>query len=130
MGCPLPIIDGDNLEHRAHHSTPKSVENDAVVGFTRTVANLREKGTAKGSVRGLGHVGESTPTAMSCGRRPRRGVCLEYEIVMPLKMLSKIVRAFAFGLGKRRGSEADDPMASAAKAEVTVRTWTCNGTPG
>ncbi|MCA9848380.1 MAG: flap endonuclease, partial [Dehalococcoidia bacterium] len=44
--APLLIVDGDNLAHRAYHSTPKTVKGadgrpiNAIVGFFGMLANL------------------------------------------------------------------------------------------
>jgi len=39
---PLLAIDGDSFAHRAYHALPKSINRNAVVGFTNMVVRLWE----------------------------------------------------------------------------------------
>ena len=41
MNRPLLVVDGDSLAHRAYHGLPKSVNLNAVVGFTKCMAATR-----------------------------------------------------------------------------------------
>ncbi|MBX7131254.1 MAG: 5'-3' exonuclease [Fimbriimonadaceae bacterium] len=114
---PLLIIDGDNLAHRAYHSTPKSVENNAIVGFTRMLANLYEKERPRGVFVAWDTLGIDT-YRNELWPPYQTGRVFEPEIVRQLNLLPDICGAFGFGVGKEAGFEADDLMASAAKAEV------------
>ena len=42
MKKPLLVIDGDSLAHRAYHALPKSINKNAVVGFTNMLLRLWE----------------------------------------------------------------------------------------
>ena len=114
---PLLVIDGDNLAHRAYHSTPKSVENNAIVGFTRMLANLWEKERPRGVFVAWDTLGVDT-YRNEMWPPYQTGRVFEPEIVRQLNLLPEICRAFAFGVGKEAGFEADDLMAAAALAEV------------
>src|SRR5207244_1562784 len=54
MSRPLLIVDGDNLAHRAYHSTPKTVTGvsgspiNALVGFTSMLVNVWTKEQPRG----------------------------------------------------------------------------------
>ena len=54
MPQPLLIVDGDNLAHRAYHSTPKSVVGvngqpiNAIVGFASMLHNVWQKELPRG----------------------------------------------------------------------------------
>ena len=39
---PLLVVDGDSLAHRAYHALPKSINRNAVVGFTNMLLRLWE----------------------------------------------------------------------------------------
>lgn len=120
---PLLIIDGDNLAHRAYHSTPKTVLGadgkiiNAVVGFFGMLLNLWTQESPRQCFVAWDTLGVDTyrnrlwPAYQS-------GRVFEPDIVRQLDLLPEICRAFAFGVAKQAGCEADDLMASAAKAEV------------
>lgn len=116
---PLLIIDGDNLAHRAYHSTPKSVDNNAIVGFTRMLVNLWEKERPRGVFVAWDTLGVDT-YRNELWPPYQTGRVFEPEIVRQLNLLPEICRAFAFGFAKEAGFEADDLMASAALAEVKL----------
>ena len=40
---PLLAVDGDSFAHRAYHGVPKSVNRNAVVGFTNMIVRLWEQ---------------------------------------------------------------------------------------
>jgi len=137
IGCvqsPLLIVDGDNLAHRAYHSTPKSVTGvggapiNALVGFFSMLVNIWQKETQ--------YPNTSTPqypplrifvawdtlgvdTYRSKLWPPyQTGRIFEPEIVVQLNLLPGICEAFNLGVGKNAGYEADDLMAAAAHREV------------
>jgi DNA polymerase-1 len=120
---PLLIVDGDNLAHRAYHSTPKSVTRtdgtpvNALVGLIGMLANLwaserpRAVFVAWDTLEVKTYRHELWPPYQS-------GRVFEREILQQLNILPELCRAFGFGVGKAAGFEADDLMAAAALAEV------------
>lgn len=126
---PLLIIDGDNLAHRAYHSTPKTVTGadgssiNAVVGFVGMLVRVWVKERPRGVFVAWDTLGVETyrhrlwPPYQS-------GRVFERAIVQQLELLPRLCQAFGLGVGKRAGFEADDLMAAAAIAEVE-RGGTC-----
>lgn len=120
---PLLIVDGDNLAHRAYHSTPKSVIGadgspiNAVVGFVNMLVNVWVKERPRGVFVAWDTLGVDTyrnelwPPYQS-------GRVFEPEIVQQLEVFPTLCQAFGFGVGKRPGFEADDLMAAATIEEV------------
>jgi DNA polymerase-1 len=129
MARPLLIVDGDNLAHRAYHSTPKTVTGtggapiNAIVGFVNMLVALWNKEQPRSVFVAWDTLGVETyrhklwPPYQS-------GRVFDREIVQQLEMLPTLCQAFEFGVGKQAGYEADDMMAAAAKAEV-ARGGTC-----
>jgi DNA polymerase-1 len=127
--APLLIVDGDNLAHRAYHSTPKSVTGaggapiNAIVGFVNMLVNVWQNEQPRGLFVAWDTLGMTTyrhelwPPYQS-GRE------FDAAIVQQLELLPAVCVAFGFGVGKAPGYEADDLMAAAARAEVE-RGGTC-----
>lgn len=126
---PLLIIDGDNLAHRAYHSTPKTVVGNngtplnAIVGFFSMLASLVAHENPRGVFVAWDTLGVDTYRS-KLWPPYQTGRVFEREVVLQLNMLPGICEAFAFGVGKCPGYEADDLMAAAAAAEV-VQGGTC-----
>jgi DNA polymerase I len=120
---PLLIVDGDNLAHRAYHSTPKSVTGaggapiNAVVGFVGMLVNLWLNERPRGVFVAWDTLGVET-YRHQLWPSYQAGRVFDREIVDQLGLLPGLCRAFALGVGRRAGSEADDLMAAAAGAEV------------
>jgi DNA polymerase-1 len=120
---PLLIVDGDNLAHRAYHSTPKSVTGadgapiNAVVGFVGMLVNLWLNERPRGVFVAWDTLGVET-YRHQLWPSYQAGRVFDREIVDQLGLLPGLCRAFALGVGRRAGSEADDLMAAAARAEV------------
>jgi DNA polymerase I len=120
---PLLVVDGDNLSHRAYHSTPKTVTSpdgkpiNAIVGFFGMLARVWAEEKPRGVFVAWDTLGSPTyrdalwPTYQG-------GRVIDAEIRYQLDLLPDICREFAFGVGKAAGSEADDLMAAAALTEV------------
>jgi DNA polymerase-1 len=120
---PLLIVDGDNLAHRAYHSTPKKVTGvggapiNAVVGFVGMLLGFWVQERPRAVFVAWDTLGVETyrhglwPTYQS-------GRVFEPEIVQQLGLLPALCGAFGFGVGQRAGSEADDLMAAAVVAET------------
>ena len=129
VASPLLIVDGDNLAHRAYHSTPKTVTGtggapiNATVGFVNmlvavwTAEQVRAVFVAWDTLDVETYRHHLWPAYQS-GRE------FEPEIVHQLGLLPSLCRAFGFGVGQQAGSEADDLMAAAAAKEVE-RGGTC-----
>jgi DNA polymerase-1 len=121
--APLLIVDGDNLAHRAYHSTPKTVTGtngtpiNAVVGFVNMLVILWQKEHPRGVFVAWDTLGVDT-YRHKLWPQYQSGRVFDREIVQQLEMLPTICQAFAFGVGKQAGSEADDLMAAAAATEV------------
>lgn len=120
---PLLVVDGDNLAHRAYHSTPKSVKApdgapiNAIVGFFGMLTRLWEAERPRGIFVAWDTLGVETYRnklwpAYQSGRE------FDREIVLQLDRLPDLCRSCGLGVGKTSGFEADDLMASAALKEV------------
>lgn len=129
MPHPLLIVDGDNLSHRAYHSTPKTVTGtggqtiNAIVGFFGMLANLYQREKPRGVFVCWDTLGVDT-YRNELWPPYQGGRVFDKEIVQQLNLLPEICRAFGFGVGKEAGFEADDLMASATAAELE-RGGTC-----
>src|SRR4051794_1021709 len=126
---PLLIVDGDNLAHRAYHSTPKTVAAadgspiNALVGFVGMLVNVWAREQPRGVFVAWDTLG--VPTYRHELWPPyQSGRVFDRQIVQQLELLPGLCQAFGLGVGKRAGSEADDLMAAAAIAEV-ARGGTC-----
>src|ERR1044072_9417514 len=125
----LLIVDGDNLTHRAYHTTPKSVTGtegfpiNAIVGFFSMLSNLWSREHADAVFDAWHTLGEGTYRS-TLWPGYQGGRIFEPEIVNQLNMLPTICESFAFGVGKQAGCEADNLMASACCAHV-ARGGTC-----
>jgi len=120
---PLLIVDGDNLAHRAYHSTPKTVKGEggqvinAVVGFVSMLIRVYGEEQPRNAFIAWDTLGVDT---YRNGLWPayQGGRVFDKEIREQLDLLPEVCRAFGFGVGKQAGYEADDFMAAAAQAEV------------
>ena len=127
--APLLIVDGDNLAHRAYHSTPKTVTGsdgepiNAIAGFFTILASVWVKEQPRGVFVAWDTLG--VPTYRNeLWSDYQGGRVFEPEIVRQLVLLPDLSEAFGFAAAKRAGSEADDLMAAAAVQEVK-RGGTC-----
>jgi DNA polymerase-1 len=116
-------VDGDNLAHRAYHSTPKTVIGtdgapiNALVGFITILVSVWLKERPRGVFVAWDTLG--VPTYRNAlWPDYQTGRVFDPEIVQQLHLLPGICEAFKFGVGQRAGSEADDLMAAAAIQEV------------
>lgn len=123
MAKPLLIVDGDNLAHRAYHSTPKTVRGEggrainAIVGFFSMLSRIWSEEEARAIFVAWDTLGVDT-YRNRLWPPYQGGRVFEAEIVEQLNLLPDLCRAFGCGVGKAAGYEADDIMASAAVAEV------------
>jgi len=119
----LLIVDGDNLAHRAYHSTPKTVTGkdgfpmNAIVGFVAMLVNVWQKEQPRGIFIAWDTLGVDTYRS-KLWPPYQTGRVFDREIVQQLDLLPTLCQAFGLGVGKKAGFEADDLMAAAALAEV------------
>ncbi len=122
---PLLIVDGDNLAHRAYHSTPKTVRGvddlpiNAIVGFISMLSRIWSEEEPRGVFVAWDTLGVDT-YRNKLWPLYQTGRIFEREIVQQLDMLPTVCQSFGFGVGKAAGYEADDLMAAAAHAETAL----------
>jgi len=125
MSEPLLIVDGDNLAHRAYHSTPKTVTGkdglgiNAIVGFFSMLSRIVTEEKPRGVFVAWDTLGIDT-YRNELWPPYQTGRIFEDSIRTQLNMLPDICRAFSMGVGKQAGYEADDVMASAVVAECAA----------
>ncbi len=115
MSEAILIVDGDNLAHRAYHSTPKSRDGEpinAIIGFFSILLRLYEaerpgRVFVAWDTLGVDTYRNELWPAYQGGRE------FDADILVQLDRLPDLCRSFAFGVGKASGFEADDLMASA-----------------
>jgi DNA polymerase-1 len=110
------VVDGDSLAHRAYHALPKTIKNNAVVGFTNMILRLWEMETPRAVVVGWDTL--SVPTyrheALAGYQAGRH---FDDSLLKQLELLAELVEALGFVVGKAPGYEADDFLAAAVRAE-------------
>ena len=120
MKPPLLVVDGDSLAHRAYHSIPKSVNHNAVVGFTNMVVRLWEMEEPRAVV-----VGWDTLTVPTYRHEAfegyQAGRHFDQSLLDQLDMLPQLVEALGFAAAKGPGYEADDFLAAAVRSEEKRR---------
>lgn len=118
MSSTLLIVDGDNLAHRAYHSTPKRVDGkptNAIAGFFSMLGRLAGSERPDRIFVAWDTLGFDTYRS-ELWPDYQTGREFEPDIVAQLARLPEICQRFAFGVGKAAGFEADDLMASARLA--------------
>ena len=119
---PLLIVDGDSFAHRAYHGLPKTIRRagnrggGAIVGFANYLLRLYEGEQPRAVVVGWDTLSEPNWRAREFPDY-QGGRVFDDEIVEQLEVLPELVRAFGFVVGKAPGFEADDFLATAARAE-------------
>ena len=113
---PLLVIDGDSLAHRAYHALPKSINRNAVVGFTNMLVRLGEMEEPRTVFVGWDTL--TAPTYRHEAFEPyQSGREFDDSLLEQLDMLPQLVKALGFATAKAAGYEADDFVAAAARAE-------------
>jgi DNA polymerase-1 len=111
----LLAVDGDSFAHRAYHSTPKSVQGNAIVGFTNMLVRLWEQEQPDAVLVGWDTL--TVPTYRHTAFEPyQSGRVFEESIVEQLDVLPDVVRSLGFAAAKGDGYEADDFLAAAPHA--------------
>jgi DNA polymerase-1 len=120
VSAPLLVLDGDSLAHRAYHALPKSINNNAVVGFTNFVLRLWEQEEPRAVF-----VGWDTLTAPTYRHEAlevyQSGREFDDSLLRQLDLLPELVSALGFAYGKAPGYEADDFLAAAVRSEEKRR---------
>src|ERR1700742_3920033 len=112
---PLLVVDGDNLAHRAYHSTPKTVTGvdgmriNAFVGFISMLVRIWQEEQPRGVFVAWDTLGVSTYRD-KLWPAYQGGRIFDPEIVVQLNLFPEICAAFGFAYGKQGGYEADDFM--------------------
>jgi DNA polymerase-1 len=121
---PLLVIDGDSLAHRAYHALPKSINKNAVVGFTNMLIRLWEMEDPR-----TVFVGWDTLTVPTYRHKAfeayQSGRHFDDSLLEQLDMLPELVEALDFATAKAPGYEADDFVAAAVRSEEKRRGRTC-----
>jgi DNA polymerase-1 len=114
------VVDGDSLAHRAYHALPKSIKQNAVVGFTNMITRLWEMEAPRAVV-----VGWDTLTVPTYRHKAfdgyQAGREFDKSLLEQLDMLPELVVAMGFAAAKGDGYEADDFLAAAVRAEEKRR---------
>jgi DNA polymerase-1 len=113
---PLLVLDGDSLAHRAYHALPKSINKNAVVGFTNFMVRLWELEEPRAVLVGWDTLTVPTYRHKAFGGY-QAGRVFDKSLLDQLDMLPELVRAFGFAAAKGDGFEADDFLAAAVKSE-------------
>ena len=113
---PLLAVDGDSFAHRAYHGLPKSINLNAVVGFTNMISRLWEQEQPRAVVVGWDTL--EVPTyrheafaAYQSGRE------FDASLLEQLALLPQLCTALRFAPAKAPGYEADDFLAAAVAYE-------------
>jgi DNA polymerase-1 len=116
MTRPLLAVDGDSFAHRAYHGLPKSINLNAVVGFTNMISRLWEQEQPRAVVVGWDTL--EVPTyrheafaAYQSGRE------FDASLLEQLALLPQLCAALRFAPAKAPGYEADDFLAAAVAHE-------------
>ena len=117
---PLLAVDGDSFAHRAYHSMPKSVNRNAVVGFTNMLIGLWEQSEPRAVVVGWDTLEVPTYRHKAFAGY-QSGRVFDKSLLDQLDMLPELCRALDFPVGKAPGYEADDFLAAAVAAAKKKR---------
>jgi DNA polymerase-1 len=116
VSAPLLAVDGDSFAHRAYHALPKSINRNAVVGFTNMITRLWEQEKPRAVLAAWDTL--EVPTyrheafaAYQSGRE------FDASLLEQLAMLPKLCTALSFPVAKAPGYEADDFLAAAVASE-------------
>ena len=116
MNGPLLAIDGDSFAHRAYHALPKSINGNAVVGFTNMVVRLWEAERPRAVLVGWDSL-EFPTYRHELFPAYQSGRVFEPSILEQLALLPELCAALGFAVAKSAGYEADDFLAAAVAAE-------------
>jgi DNA polymerase-1 len=113
---PLLSVDGDSFAHRAYHSIPKSVNRNAVVGFTNMLMGLWDQTQPRAVVVGWDTL--EVPTYRHTAFAGyQSGRVFDKSLLEQLAILPELCNALLFPVGKAPGYEADDFLAASVAYE-------------
>jgi DNA polymerase-1 len=113
---PLLAVDGDSFAHRAYHGLPKSVNHNAVVGFTNMITRLWEQEQPRAVLAAWDTL--EVPTYRHEAFAPyQSGREFDASLLEQLAMLPPLCTALSFPVAKAPGYEADDFLAAAVAYE-------------
>ena len=113
---PLLAVDGDSFAHRAYHALPKSINRNAVVGFTNMITRLWEQEDPRAVLVGWDTL--EVPTYRhEAFAGYQSGREFDKSLLEQLAMLPELCGALGFPVGKAPGYEADDFLAAAVAYE-------------
>jgi DNA polymerase-1 len=117
---PLLAVDGDSFAHRAYHALPKSINRNAVVGFTNMMMGLWDQEQPRAVLVGWDTL--EVPTyrheafaGYQAGRE------FDASLLEQLGILPQLCGALRFAVAKAAGYEADDFLAAAVAYEEARR---------
>src|SRR6266705_4307835 len=120
--CPLIVVDGDSVAHRAYHALPKSIvlgdgrSGGTVVGFANFILKLYQSEQPRAVL-----VGWDTLDAPTYRHRAfpdyQSGRQFDAALLDQLDVLPQFVAACGFAYAKAHGYEADDFLAAAVAQE-------------
>jgi DNA polymerase I len=113
---PLLVVDGDSLAHRAYHALPKTINLNAIVGFTNMLLRLWEQEEPRAVVVGWDTLSEPT-YRHDAFEGYQSGREFDESLLQQLDMLPELVRGLGFAAAKGPGYEADDFLAAAVRSE-------------
>jgi 5'-3' exonuclease len=120
----LLAVDGDSFAHRAYHSMPKTVNLNAVVGFTNMMLRLWQNERPDAVLVGWDSL--ETPTYRhEAFEGYQAGRVFDRSLLDQLGVLPEACEQLGFLVAKAPGYEADDFLAAATHAwpgEVLVAT--------
>jgi DNA polymerase-1 len=109
----LLAIDGDSFAHRAYHGLPKTVNLNAIVGFTNMTMRLWQSERPAAVLVGWDSL--ETPTYPHRAYEAyQSGRVFEEPLLDQLALLPAVTEKLGFFVGKAPGYEADDFLAAAA----------------
>jgi DNA polymerase I len=126
---PLLVVDGDNLTHRAYHSTPKTIQSpdgepvNAIVGFFGMLSRIWQEERPRGIFVAWDTIGVDTYRS-ELWPPYQEGRVFDEAILRQLDRLPSLCAEIGCGVAKHPGCEADDLMAAATRAELE-RGGTC-----
>jgi len=113
---PLLAVDGDSFAHRAYHALPKTINRNAVVGFTNMMMGLWDAEQPRAVVVGWDTL-ESPTYRHEAFAGYQSGREFDASLLEQLGMLPELCTALRFAIGKAAGYEADDFLAAAVAYE-------------
>jgi DNA polymerase-1 len=117
---PLLAVDGDSFAHRAYHALPKSINRNAVVGFTNMMIGLWDQEQPRAVLVGWDTL-ESPTYRHEAFAGYQSGRVFDASLLEQLAMLPELCTALGFAVGKAAGYEADDFLAAAVAYEEARR---------